>query len=58
VRPRKVIFTRHYLRYQKDKIPLLMALDFPDMEYHRTAQSGAIICQTQGREIRLKTTLP
>jgi competence protein ComEC len=57
-KPRKVIFTRHYLRYQKDKVPLLMALDFPDMEYHRTAQGGAIVCRTQGREVRVKTTLP
>ncbi len=57
VQPEKVIFTRHYLRYQKDKIPLLMALDFPDMEYCRTAQGGAIICQTQGREVGVETTL-
>jgi competence protein ComEC len=57
VRPKKVIFTRHYFRYEKDKVPLLMALDFPDMEYYRTAQGGAIICQTQGRKIEVKTTL-
>jgi beta-lactamase superfamily II metal-dependent hydrolase len=57
VQPEKVIFTRHYLRYQKDKIPLLMALDFPDMEYCRTARGGAIICQTQGREVGVETTL-
>jgi hypothetical protein len=56
-RPQRVVFTRHYARYEKDKIPLLMALDFPDMEYYRTAQGGAIICRTQGREVTVETTL-
>ncbi len=58
VRPEKIIFTRHYLRYEKDKIPLLMALSFPEIEYYRTAQGGAIVCQTRGKEIEVKSTLP
>ena len=57
VRPGKVIFTRHYLRYQKDKIPLVMALSFPDMRYYRTAQGGAITCQTRGKDVQIVTTL-
>jgi beta-lactamase superfamily II metal-dependent hydrolase len=58
VRPAKIVFTRHYLLYQQDKIPLLMASSFPQIEYHRTAQGGAMICQTDGKEIEIKPTLP
>jgi competence protein ComEC len=57
IKPQKVVFTRHYVRFERDKIPLLMALDFPDMEYYRTAQGGAIICRTQGGEVKVETTL-
>jgi len=53
IRPQKIIFTRHYLRYQRDKIPTLMALEFPQVEYHRTLNSGAIICKTDGKKIDL-----
>lgn len=58
VRPEKIVFTRYYLRYQKDKIPLLMASSFPEIEYHRTAQGGAIVCETDGEEIEVKSILP
>jgi hypothetical protein len=35
-----------------------MALSFPEIEYHRTAQSGAIFCQTRGKEVEVRSTLP
>lgn len=57
VEPQKIIFTRHYFRYEKDKIPALMSTEFPDIEYYRTVESGAIICQTRGEKIKIQTTL-
>jgi competence protein ComEC len=58
IRPQKIIFTRYYLRYQKDKIPTLMALEFPQIEYHRTLKNGAIICKTNGEKIDFDFTIP
>ena len=57
VRPQKVIFTRHYFRYEKEKIPLLMQLSFPELEYYRTAESGAIICETDGHKLCFDLTI-
>jgi competence protein ComEC len=57
IKPQKIIFTRHYLQYQKDKIPTLMALEFPQIEYHRTLNSGAIICKTDGEKIDFDFTI-
>lgn len=57
VRPRKIIFTRHYLRFEKNKIPLLMQRYFPTIEYHRTAQAGAVKCEIHGKEVLVKPTL-
>ena len=51
VKPQRIIFTRHYLRYEKDKIPVLMQLNFPKIEYYRTAENGAITCKTDGEEL-------
>jgi competence protein ComEC len=48
IQPKEIIFTRHYVRYEKDKIPALMQLNFPRIEYHRTAEKGAITCETDG----------
>jgi beta-lactamase superfamily II metal-dependent hydrolase len=49
IKPQKIIFTRHYFSYRKDKIPTLMAVEFPQIKYHRTLESGAIICKTDGK---------
>jgi competence protein ComEC len=57
IRPQRIIFTRHYLRYEKDKIPTLMTLEFPQIEYHRTLNSGAIICKTDGEKTDLDFTI-
>jgi competence protein ComEC len=57
IKPQKIIFTRYYLRYQKDKIPTLMALEFPQIEYHRTLNNGAIICRTDGEKIDFDFTI-
>ncbi len=57
VRPQKIIFTRHYFRYEKDKIPALMQVNFPQTEYYRTAESGAIICKTDGEKLWFDLTL-
>lgn len=51
VKPQRIIFTRHYLRYERDKIPVLMQLNFPKTGYYRTAESGAITCKTDGEEL-------
>jgi beta-lactamase superfamily II metal-dependent hydrolase len=55
--PQKIIFTRHYFRYQKDKIPTLMALEFPRIEYHRILENGAIICKTDGKNVDFDFTI-
>jgi hypothetical protein len=55
--PQKIIFTRHYLRFEKNKVPLLMQRYFPAIEYHRTAQGGAIKCEIHGKKIVIKPTL-
>ncbi|MCJ7578127.1 MAG: hypothetical protein MUO91_06715, partial [candidate division Zixibacteria bacterium] len=57
IKPQKIIFTRHYFRYQKDKIPTLMALEFPRIEYHRTLENGAIICKTDGEKLDFDFTI-
>jgi len=57
IKPQKIIFTRHYFRYQKDKIPTLMALEFPQIEYHRTLENGAIICKTDGKKLDFDFTI-
>jgi competence protein ComEC len=56
-RERKIIFTRHYFHYQKDKIPSLMASEFPQIEYHRTLENGAIICKTDGEKLYFDFTI-
>jgi ComEC/Rec2-related protein len=57
INPQKIIFTRHYFRYQKDKIPTLMAVEFPQIEYHRTLENGAIICKTDGEKLDFDFTI-
>jgi len=57
IRPQKIIFTRYYFRYQKEKVPTLMALEFPQIEYHRTLKNGAIICKTDGEKTDLDFTI-
>jgi hypothetical protein len=57
VRPQRIIFTRHYFRYEKDKIPALMALHFPQIEYFRTRENGAITCETDGERLRFDLTI-
>jgi competence protein ComEC len=57
VRPRQIIFTRHYLRFEKNKIPLLMQRYFPAIEYYRTAQGGAIKCEVHAKGIFIQPTL-
>ncbi|MGB2804307.1 MAG: hypothetical protein WBD64_05360, partial [Candidatus Zixiibacteriota bacterium] len=57
VRPQRIIFTRHYFRYEKDKIPALMALNFPEVEYIRTKDHGAITCETDGKVLRIARTI-
>jgi competence protein ComEC len=57
IKPQKIIFTRHYLSYQKDKIPTLMAGEFSQIPYHRTLNNGAIICKTDGEKIDFDFTI-
>ncbi|MCK4426997.1 MAG: hypothetical protein KAW16_00785, partial [candidate division Zixibacteria bacterium] len=57
IKPQKIIFTRYYFRYQKEKIPTLMALEFPQIEYHRTLKNGAIICKTDGEKVDFDFTI-
>jgi len=57
VRPQKIIFTRHYFRYEKDKIPALMALNFPEIEYIRTKDHGAITLETNGKTLQFDLTI-
>ncbi len=57
INPKSIIFTKHYLKYQIDRIPLMMALNFPKTEYHRTVQSGAIICETDGEMLSFDYTI-
>ena len=57
IEPQKIIFTRYYLRYQKDKISTLMAHEFPQIEYHRTLKNGAITCKTDGKKTDLDITI-
>jgi competence protein ComEC len=57
IRPQKIIFTRHYFRYERDKIPVLMQFNFPEVEYHRTADNGAITCKTDGEKLRFDFTI-
>jgi competence protein ComEC len=57
IKPQKIIFTRHFFRYQKDKIPTLMASEFPKIEYHRTLENGAIICKTDGEKVDFDFTI-
>ncbi len=57
IRPHKVIFTRHYFRYEKDKIPALMQINFPETEYYRTAEKGAVICKTDGEKLWFDFTI-
>jgi len=57
IRPQKIIFTRHFFRYQKAKIPTLMTLEFPQIEYHRTLENGAIICKTDGAKLDFDFTI-
>jgi competence protein ComEC len=57
IRPQSIIFTRHYFRYQKDKIPALMQINFPQIECLQTAQSGAVVCETDGEKVRFDVTI-
>jgi len=57
IEPHKIIFTRHYFRYETDKIPVLMQLNFPQTEYYRTAENGAIICETDGEKLWFDLTI-
>ncbi|MCK4386320.1 MAG: hypothetical protein KAW52_08665, partial [candidate division Zixibacteria bacterium] len=57
IKPQRIIFTRYYFRYQKEKIPTLMALEFPQIEYHRTLKNGAIICKTDGEKVDSEFTI-
>jgi competence protein ComEC len=57
VRPQKIIFTRHYFRYERDKIPVIMQLNLPEVEYHRTADNGAITCETDGEKLHFDFTI-
>lgn len=57
VKPKRIVFTRHYFRYEKDKIPALMALHFPQIEYLRTKDHGAIACQTDGKTLAFELTV-
>jgi competence protein ComEC len=57
VKPQKIIFTRHFFQYQKDKILNLMASEFPQVEYHRTLENGAIICKTDGVKLDFDFTI-
>ncbi|MGB8656571.1 MAG: ComEC/Rec2 family competence protein [Candidatus Zixiibacteriota bacterium] len=50
VKPRRIIFTRHYFQHERNKIPVLMQLNFPGIEFHRTADHGAITCETDGEK--------
>jgi competence protein ComEC len=55
--PKTIIFTRHYFRYQKEKVPTLMQINFPEIEYLRTAESGAIVCKTDGEKVWFDVTI-
>jgi competence protein ComEC len=57
IRPQKLLFTRHYFRHEKNKIPLLMQQNFPGIEYYRTAENGAITCETDGERLRFDLTI-
>jgi competence protein ComEC len=57
VKPQKIIFTRYYFHYQKDKIPNLLAVEFPQIEHHRTLENGAIICKTDGEKLDFDFTI-
>jgi competence protein ComEC len=57
VRPQKIIFTRHYFRYEKNRIPALMAINFPEVEYIRTKDHGAITCETNGKRLQFDLTI-
>ncbi|MGB2979716.1 MAG: DNA internalization-related competence protein ComEC/Rec2 [Candidatus Zixiibacteriota bacterium] len=57
VRPQRIIFTRHYFRYEKNRIPALMALNFPEVEYIRTKDHGAITCETDGKTLAFELTV-
>jgi hypothetical protein len=57
VRPERIIFTRHYFRYEKDKTPALMALSFPQIEYTRTKDHGAITLETNGKTLQFDLTI-
>ncbi len=57
VRPERIIFTRHYFRYEKNRIPALMALNFPEVEYIRTKDHGAITCETDGTTLGFDLTI-
>ncbi len=57
VKPQKILFTRHYFRYQRDKIPALMEIDFPEIEYYRTTENGAITCETNGEKLSFDLTI-
>ena len=56
-RPERIIFTRHYFRYEKDRIPALMALSFREIEYIRTKDHGAITCEMDGKGLRFDFTI-
>ena len=57
VKPERIVFTRHYFRYEKEKIPALMALHFPQIEYFRTKDHGAITCETDGKVLHFDLTI-
>jgi competence protein ComEC len=57
IRPETIIFTRHYYRYQRDRIPTLMQTNFPEIKYLRTADSGAVCCETDGDKVRFDVTI-
>jgi len=39
------------------KIPNLLAVEFPQIEYHRTLENGAIICKTDGEKVNFDLTI-
>jgi competence protein ComEC len=57
INPQHIIFTKHYMKYRIDRIPIMMALNFPKTGYHRTAERGAIICETDGKKLSFDYTL-
>ncbi len=54
IQPQKIIFTRHYFRYERNKIPLLMQQSFSQIKYHRTAEGGALILKTFGEKLEVQ----